>query len=70
MMAKLDGIIHIEKNIKIYTIMIQSYAKYKQFKSLVDAKENGKAGRSGLDFVEEVECNYGNRPALMRLPRN
>lgn len=23
--------------------MIQSYTKYKQFKSLVDAKENGKA---------------------------
>ena len=37
MMAKLDGIIHIEKNINIYIIMIQSYAKYKQFKSLVDA---------------------------------
>ncbi|MEE1345499.1 MAG: hypothetical protein U0K49_11990 [Segatella copri] len=23
-----------------------------------------------LDFVEEVEYNYGNRPALMRLLRN
>lgn len=31
--------------------MIQSYTKYKQFKSLVDAKENGKAVRSGLDFL-------------------
>lgn len=112
--------------------MIQSYTKYKQFKSLVDAKDNGKAVRSGLDFlhfvaeeysrlevynnqytehviddlrkhlsyaksksygyivddikdmytccevskklildfVEEVEYNYGNRPALMRLLRN
>ena len=23
-----------------------------------------------LDFVEEIECNYGNRPALMRLLRS
>ena len=45
--------------------MIQSYTKYKRFKSLVDAKENEK-----LDFVEEIEYNYGNRPALMRLLRN
>ena len=58
MMAKLDGIIHIEKNIKIYTIMIQSYTKYKQFKSLVDAKENGKAVRSGLDFLRFVAEEY------------
>ena len=38
--------------------MIQSYAKYKQFKSLVDAKENGKAVRSGLDFLRFVAEEY------------
>ena len=36
--------------------MIQSYTKYKQFKSLVDAKENGKAVRNGLDFRESLDC--------------
>lgn len=38
--------------------MIQSYAKYKQFKSLVDAKDNGKAVRSGLDFLRFVAEEY------------
>lgn len=38
--------------------MIQSYTKYKQFKSLVDAKENGKAVRSGLDFLRFVAEEY------------
>ncbi len=63
--------------------MIQFYPKYKQFKAWVDAKDYENAVRSGLDylrccevskklildFVEEIECNYGNRPALMRLLR-
>ena len=49
----------------------------------MDAKDYENAVRSGLDylrccevskklildFVEEIECNYGNRPALMRLLR-
>ena len=34
--------------------MIQSYTKYKQFKSLVDARENEKAVRRGLDFLRFV----------------
>lgn len=38
--------------------MILSYAKYKQFKSLVDAKENGKAVRNGLDFLRFVAEEY------------
>ena len=38
--------------------MIQSYTKYKSFKSLVDAKENGKAVRSGLDFLRFVAEEY------------
>ena len=38
--------------------MIQSYTKYKQFKSLVDAKENGKAVRSGLNFLRYVAKEY------------
>lgn len=38
--------------------MIQSYTKYKQFKSLADAKENGKAVRSGLDFLRFVAEEY------------
>ena len=38
--------------------MIQSYTKYKQFKSLVDTKENGKAVRSGLDFLCFVAEEY------------
>ena len=63
--------------------MIQFYPKYKQFKAWVDAKNYENAVRSGLDylrycevskklileFVEEIEYNYGNRPALMRLQR-
>ena len=40
------------------TIMIQSYTKYKQFKSLVDTKENEKAVRSGLDFLRFVAEEY------------
>ena len=64
--------------------MIQFYPKYKQFKALVDTKDYENAVRSGLDFlrccevskklildfVEEIEYNYGNRPALMRLLRS
>ena len=38
--------------------MIQSYTKYKQFKSLVDAKVNEKAVRSGLDFLRFVAEEY------------
>lgn len=38
--------------------MIQSYTKYKQFKSLVDAKENGKAVRNGLYFLRFVAEEY------------
>lgn len=38
--------------------MIQSYTKYKQFKSLVDAMENGEAVRSGLDFLRFVAEEY------------
>lgn len=38
--------------------MIQSYAKYKQFKFLVDAKENGNAVRSGLYFLRFVAEEY------------
>ena len=38
--------------------MIQSYTKYKQFKSLEDAKDNEKAVRSGLDFLRFVAEEY------------
>lgn len=38
--------------------MIQFYPKYKQFKSLLDAKENGEAVRSGLDFLRFVAEEY------------
>lgn len=38
--------------------MIQSYTKYKQFHSLVVAKENRKAVRSGLDFLRFVAEEY------------
>ncbi len=38
--------------------MIQSYTKYKQFHSLVVAKENEKAVRSGLDFLRFVAEEY------------
>lgn len=34
--------------------MIQFYSKYKQFKTLVDAKDNESAVRSGLDFLRFV----------------
>ena len=63
--------------------MIQFYPKYKQLKAWVDDKDYENAVRSGLDFlrccevskklnldfVEEIEYNYANRPALMRLLR-
>ena len=38
--------------------MIQSFPKYKHFKSLVDAKENGNAVRSGLYFLRFVAEKY------------
>ena len=38
--------------------MILSYAKYKQFKSLVDAKENEIAVRNGLEFLRFVAEEY------------
>ncbi len=38
--------------------MIQSYTKYKQFHSLVVAKENEKAVRSGLGFLRFVAEEY------------
>ena len=38
--------------------MIQSYTKYKQFHSLVVAKENENAVRSGLDFLRFVAEEY------------
>lgn len=38
--------------------MIQSYPKYKQFQSLVNAKEYEKAVRSGLDFLRFVADEY------------
>lgn len=38
--------------------MIQSYTKYKQFESLVDTKDNGKAVRNGLDFLRFVAEEY------------
>lgn len=38
--------------------MIQSYTKYKRFKSLVDAEENEKVVRSGLDFLRFVAEEY------------
>ena len=38
--------------------MIQSYAKYKQFTFLVDAKENGNVVRSGLYFLRFVAEEY------------
>ena len=63
---------------------MQFCPRYKQFKAWVDAKDYENAVRSGLDylrccevskklildFVEEIEYNYGNRPALMRLLRS
>ena len=45
-------------DLKRHYSMIQSYTKYKQFKSLADAKENGKAVRSGLDFLRFVAEEY------------
>lgn len=38
--------------------MIQSFSKYKQFKSLVDVKENDMAVRKGLDFLRFVAEEY------------
>lgn len=38
--------------------MIQSDPKYKQFKSLENAKEYEKAVRSGLDFLRFVADEY------------
>ena len=38
--------------------MIQFYPKYKQFKALLDAKDYGKAVRSGLDFLRFVADEY------------
>ena len=38
--------------------MIQSYTKYKQFKYLVDAKENEKAVQCGLNFLRYVAKEY------------
>lgn len=38
--------------------MIQSFSKYKQFKSLVDVKENDMAVRQGLDFLRFVAEEY------------
>ena len=49
---------HAQNRLKIHDSMIQSYAKYKQFKSLVEAKENGKAVQSGLDFLRFVAEEY------------
>ena len=52
-----------------------SYAKSKSYGYIVDAIKGMYAcceasKKLVLDFVEEIECNYGNRPALMRLLRN
>ena len=38
--------------------MIQFYPKYKQFKALLDAKDYGKAVRSGLDYLRFVAEEY------------
>ena len=61
----------------------KAWVDAKDYEAWVDAKDYENAVRSGLDylrccevskklildFVEEIECNYGNRPALMRLLR-
>ena len=52
-----------------------SYAKSKSYGYIVDDIKGMCAccevsKKLILDFVKEIECNYGNRPALMRLLRN
>lgn len=52
-----------------------SYAKSKSYGYIVDDIKGMYAccevsKKLILDFVKEIECNYGNRPALMRLQRN
>lgn len=52
-----------------------SYAKSKSYGYIVDDIKGMYAccevsKKLILDFVKEIECNYGNRPALMRLLRN
>lgn len=52
-----------------------SYAKSKSYGYIVDDIKGmytccEASKKLILDFVEEVEYNYGNRPALMRLLRN
>ena len=43
--------------------MIQSYTKYKQFKSLVDAKENGKA-EAAWSFCASWQRNTAARKCM------
>ena len=59
----------------IRKIKYQSYAKLKSYGYIVDdikgmytCSEVSK--KLILDFVKEIEYNYGNRPALMRLLRS
>ena len=52
-----------------------SYAKSKSYGYIVDDIKGmytccEVSKKLILDFVKEIECNYGNRPALMRLLRN
>ena len=52
-----------------------SYAKSKSYGYIVDDIKGmytccEVSKKLILDFVEEIEYNYGNRPALMRLLRN
>ncbi len=59
----------------IKKIEYQSYAKLKSYGYIVDDIKGmytccEVSKKLILDFVEEIEYNYGNRPALMRLLRS
>lgn len=62
---------HVVEELRLH----QSYAKSKSYGYIVDDIKDmytccEVSKKLILDFVEEIECNYGNRPTLMRSLRS
>lgn len=62
---------HVVEELRLHL----SYAKSKSYGYIVDDIKGmytccEVSKKLILDFVEEIECNYGNRPTLMRLLRS
>ena len=74
---QLSSVFRFEKLGKLLIKKIEylSYAKLKSYGYIVDDIKGmytccEVSKKLILDFVEEIECNYGNRPTLMRLLRS